>query len=281
MKKLILSLLSLTLATAVFAQGHLVISGGGGRPTPIMETFVELAGGGEARVVVVPYASGYQDDTADYQVNQIREKGAGTVRDVRGDSSVVEADSILARFAGASGVWLSGGDQRRLARWVLGTTMMDSIRAVYERGGVVGGTSAGAAVMSEIMITGDEAVSTDERPFAVIQKGNVITSRGFGFVTRAIIDQHFVRRSRHNRLVNLVLEHPDLVGVGIDERTALVVAPDRTFQVIGEGTVLIYDASGARVSARPSDGRLRAHGMTMHVLLAGDRYDLKAQELMD
>jgi len=151
----------------------------------------------------------------------------------------------------------------------------------YEAGGVIGGTSAGAAVMSEIMITGDEKRTVDDdHAFETIEADNIVTARGFGFIKAVIIDQHFVRRKRHNRLISLVAEHPGILGVGIDESTAIVVNPDDTFDVIGERSVIVYDFSEAKVKIFPTKD-VGAHNGRMHILKQDDRFDLKARTILN
>ena len=138
----------------------------------------------------------------------------------------------------------------------------------------MGGTSAGAALMSKVMITGDERFSKDTvNLFRSIRKDYVETVEGIGFLTDLIIDQHFVKRKRHNRLISVVLEHPELVGVGIDEATAIIVRPNGFFDVIGAGNVMIYDATHATEIRSDAHGNLAAQGLTLHLLAAGDSYD--------
>ena len=146
------------------------------------------------------------------------------------DNITADVDSNLLKMENVKAVFFSGGDQARLTDALLGTKLLDKIKKVYDDGGVVGGTSAGAAIMSEVMITGDELINKDKEDFfIVIQKGNIKTTEGFGFVKTAIIDQHFVIRKRLNRLISVVLEYPNLLGIGIDESTAIIVNPDSTF----------------------------------------------------
>jgi cyanophycinase len=147
---------------------------------------------------------------------------------------------------------------------------------LYGQGAVVGGTSAGAAVQSEFMITGNEKrTGGEEGTWEVILADDVEHTEGFGFVRNAVIDQHFVTRRRHNRLIAVVLQHPTLVGVGIEESTAVLVRPDGKYEVLGEGQVIVYDARRAKTFRSP-DSHLGGHGLTAHVLLPGDVYDLAA-----
>ena len=133
--------------------------------------------------------------------------------------------------------------------------------------------------MSEIMITGDEKRDVEEgHAFETLQAGNIVTTPGFGFLKTAIIDQHFVRRKRHNRLISLVIEQPKLLGIGIDESTAIIVKPDETFEVIGERNVIVYDATRAKTRISPSQS-ISGHNLTMHILSPGDRFDLRTKRV--
>ena len=126
------------------------------------------------------------------------------------------------------------------------------------------------------MITGNEKrTGGEEGTWEVILAGDVEHTEGFGFIRGAVIDQHFVTRRRHNRLIAVVLEHPSLVGVGIEESTSVLVRPDGKYEVLGEGQVIVYDARRAKTAKSP-DGHLGGHNLAMHVLLAGDVYDLAA-----
>ena len=129
----------------------------------------------------------------------------------------------------ATGVWFSGGDQSRVTEAYLGTAVERALHAVLERGGVIGGTSAGAAIMSRVMITGGQDKAT--------------VGTGFGFLPGAVVNQHALRRSRINRLLGVLADHPDLVGVAIDESTALVVRQGR-WQVMGDSYVVACRSPG-------------------------------------
>lgn len=249
------------------AQGTVVAIGGGARPAAVVARIVALGGGPDGRLVVVPYASGDPEGVGQAQRDEFAAAGFGAVAVALGHP---DADSTVALFDGATAVFFSGGDQNRLVHALRGTRALGAVRAVFARGGVVAGTSAGAAVMSRVMITGDERVNPDSAaaPFSTVEPGNVVVDEGFGFVTGAVVDQHFVVRRRQNRLLSLVLERPDLLGVGVDEETAVVVSPDGSFEVVGARGVHVFDASGATVEAR---GRgFSASGVRLHVLAPGD-----------
>ena len=255
-------------------QGHLFIVGGGDRDAPLMRRFVELAEGfGTGRIVVFTMASGVPLEVGPETVAELRSLGAAEVvfHQLTRDEAMDPASAAL--LDGAGGVWFSGGDQSRLTAALLDTPLHARLRELYRSGGALGGTSAGAAVMSEVMITGDEKRQPAEgREWSTIEADNVATARGFGFLPGVIVDQHFVTRKRHNRLISLVLGSPALVGLGIEESTAVLVRPDGRFEVLGASQVLVYDARRASTTRTPS-GRLGARDVSLHVLVAGDVYD--------
>ena len=161
-----------------------------------------------------------------------------------------------ARLDSATGIFFTGGDQVRVTRAVLGTPLYRKLHELHRRGVVIGGTSAGAAIMSTIMLTGDERLNRDStNAFVFIKPGNVVTVEGLGFLNTVIVDQHFIRRKRLNRLLSVVLENPAMLGIGIDESTAIVVEPDSTFRVIGDRSVMIFDAGGGRADPRKRFGQ--------------------------
>jgi cyanophycinase len=219
-------------------------------------------------------ASSEPKETGDNLVRELKKLGA---RDAV--SHILTREQALAENSdrlldGAGGVFFSGGDQSRQTAVLLHTPIHRRLLELYQAGCVMGGTSAGAAVMSRVMITGDEVRKPEQgHEFETIEAGNVIAAEGFGFLKTAVIDQHFIVRKRLNRLISLVAEQPDLLGVGIDESTAVVVEGGRTFEVIGEGQVLVFDGSSARVKTA-ADRRLGFSGMVLHLLLPGDRFDL-------
>lgn len=268
---------SASAASADAPKGSLLIVGGGPQPDSLVQRFVDLAGGaGKARIVIFAMAS--EDGLAggEEKAEDLRKLGAQAIN-VYITREQAGLDSIVHLLDDATGIWFGGGDQARLTRAIGGTRVEEAIHARYQAGAVVGGTSAGAAVMSTPMITGDERHPGGARPdstdpFKTIARDNIITSEGFGLIQGAIIDQHFLRRKRHNRLVSAVLEHPKLLGVGIDESTALLVQPDGVWHVLGASAVVVYDARNATVT--PSGApTLGASGITMHVLPAGSSFD--------
>ena len=260
-------------------RGHLLIVGGGPQPPALVQKFVDLAGGaGHARIVVFGMASEDGKAGAEEKADDLRKLGARALAlDVTHEQA--DQDSVAHLLDDATGVWFIGGDQVKLTRALLGTRVERAIHERYRAGAVIGGTSAGAAVMSSPMITGDERHPGGARPpgdsssaFMTIARDNIVTTQGFGLLTTAIVDQHFLRRRRHNRLISVVLEDPRHLGVGIDESTALLVDPDGRWTILGESAVVVYDARHATITP-PGAPVLGETGMVMHVLPAGSTYD--------
>ena len=257
------------------STGHLVLIGGGDKPADAMRKFVELAGGKDAPIVVIPTASS-EADAADYYEKLFREElrctDSVSLR-IRSRADASRPDYVaLARKA--RGVFFVGGDQIRITNALLGAPVGDAIAAAFAEGAAVGGTSAGTACQSEKMITG-------EGDFTQVRTRSVELWKGLGFLPPdVVVDQHFLRRQRQNRLLSVVLENPELLGIGVDEATAIWVRPDGTFQVLGESGVLVFDAMGAALSRQPrptGQDLLGVRGLTLHLLLPGDTYDLKSR----
>ena len=215
------------------AVGALVIVGGGSLPASIRQRFIELAGGDSARLVIIPTASGK------VQPGHLQELGSyaywtsfvksGQVKSVtflhtRSPHEANEA-AFIKPLMEASGVWITGGDQSLLTAAYKGTAVERELRKLIDRGGVVGGTSAGAAVMSEIMIRNGTTVAE--------------VGTGFGFLPPSVvIDQHFFERSRQARLLSVLAKHPECLGLGIDESTGIVVQ-GQSVTVVGKRTVCV------------------------------------------
>ncbi len=260
-------------------KGTLLIVGGGSIPPAVLERFVALAGGpGQARIVVFPMASQYADAGVEL-AETFTKLGASAERRVL-TREQADTEAAAATLADVTGVWFGGGDQSRLTAALLGTRVEAAIAARFRAGAAVGGTSAGAAVMSTPMLTGDEKKPGGNRPpeadsgdaWMTIARDNIVTAPGFALLPGAIVDQHFVRRRRHNRLLSLVLENPGLVGVGIDESTALEVGPDGVWRILGDSGAVIYDARRAAVTPSGAPA-LGAADVRLDVLPAGSTYD--------
>lgn len=259
------------------AAGHLLIVGGGRQPPELVQRFVDLAGGaGAARIAVIPLASGIPERTGPAKVEELVALGADAFV-LQPDRPAADDDSAARLLDGVTGVWFTGGDQARITRVLSGTRLAGAITDLYRAGAVIGGTSAGAAIMTDSMLTGEQILAGEDTigyhgdEYRRIARRAIHMVPGLGFLPGAIVDQHFVERERHNRLISVVLERPYLVGVGIAESTAIEVRPDATWAVIGAGIVMVYDAREATIT--PDGQPLGAAGVRMHLLPAGSRFD--------
>jgi cyanophycinase len=254
-----------------------LIVGGGSQPDELVRHFVDLAGGpGKARIAILPMATSEAVETGAEKKAQLDSLGADSFVMIF-DRAHADADSVVSKLASATGVWFPGGDQTPLANALRGSAALRMIHDRYEHGAVVGGTSAGAAVMSDSMITGNQyypgvPAALDSGSFERIGRRSVEIVPGLGFVHNAIVDQHFIRRQRENRLFSVVLERPQLLGVGIDEGTALQVTPDGKWMVLGRSAVIVLDARRSTITSS-TQPILGAANVRISVLPAGSTYD--------
>lgn len=237
----------------------------------VLRRFVELAGGSQARIVVLTAASGEPERAWASYENVLAELGARHCRPVHAASREQADDAALAEaVAGADGIFITGGDQKRLLACLGGSALERAIHtARAARGACLAGTSAGASAMSARMLAAGRAGLLPE-------KGAVRLEAGFGLLHGVVIDQHFSERHRLARLLSVVAQHPELLGIGIDEDTALLVTPGAGVEVLGEGAVTLLDGHAMTSNA----GRLGQHGtpellgVLLHLLPSGARYTL-------
>lgn len=268
--KQILLLLVLHLATSLaFAappKGTLVIVGGGGMPQVILDAFL-LASGGKGGVVgIIPTSTSDPKGALREWKADLDKAGLVFVPlDVRTREDASKPE-LLEQAKRCTGFWFSGGDQNRVGDKIVGTPLQQLIRERYEAGACIGGTSAGAAIMSKVMLTGDDR--NGKEALSEFGPGAYRTREGMGFLPEGVIvDQHFLRRNRQNRLFSLIMEHPDSLALGIDEATALVVKDGRAL-VVGQRSVMVFDPSGMTIQ----DGSFR--DLRIHVLRPGQAIDL-------
>jgi cyanophycinase len=242
-------------------HGSLVIVGGGMIGPEILERFIQLAGGPQAPVVVIPTAED-GDPKLDPAATFLAKAGMTrvTVLHTR-DPKVANSKEFVAPLKAARGVWFPGGRQWRLVDSYLNTRTEREIHRVLERGGVVGGSSAGATIQGSYLVRG-------------AREGNTLMmapgyERGFSLFRGVAIDQHLITRHREDDLLPVIDAHPDLLGIGIDESTAIIVQRHR-FEVAGSSKVAIYDAK-----YKPEPGAKR-----YYFLSSGDRFDLAHRQLI-
>ncbi|HZI98951.1 MAG TPA: cyanophycinase [Actinomycetales bacterium] len=261
------------------APGPLVVIGGAedkSRRASVLRRFVALAGGRSARIVVLPTASSVEPEMVEVYTDVLTRLGAANVRAVR-PTGRRDADSLATAvlLRDATGVFLTGGNQLKLAQWVAGTALGGAIHEAHRRGAVIGGTSAGASIMSTHMISlGGEGVTPRQRSSQL--------TAGLGLIDGVVVDQHFDQRSRHGRLMSVVATSPSLLGVGIDEDTAAVVTEQRWLEVVGSGSVFVVDAQHAVSDAHEArrGAPLLLSGAVVHSLPSGARFDLHRRELV-
>jgi cyanophycinase len=259
------------------ARGNLVMLGGGPRPDAIMQRVVELSRDGH--LIVVPMASSIPDTIGMEHRDQLLGYGAAEVDIMMLEESDIDSGEILQQLREAGGIWFSGGGQRRLMHFFDTPDMRAAVHEAYKNGAVIAGTSAGTAVQSASMITGDEAHAFSDY-FGQIRHENVITTPGLGLVENMVVDQHFIRRSRLNRLINILLDDEAEFAVGIDEATALWIGPEGRAEIWGESQVILISAEG--VDPKVYDDRyLGATGLELHVLPAGSQFSWRGNKVRD
>lgn len=251
------------------SKGTLVIEGGGDRIEVILKTIIDYSGGENSKVLVVPFASGVAEETGIKQSEEFRVLGCKNSDYIFCEKDSIDSPSSLAKLDGVTAIFFSGGDQVVLSDYLEGTKFLEKIREIYKDGGVVSGTSAGAAIMSRVMLTGEQrSDTTNSHIFNTIEKGDVITAKGFGFLDNVVIDQHFLKRKRQIRLISVLMDNPGLRGIGIDEETAIVVKSDNTIEVIGDNKAMLFEP----YKAVSSNGDVSSFKLT--ILNPGDIYKL-------
>ncbi|XWW46619.1 cyanophycinase [Fibrella sp. USSR17] len=255
-------------------KGTVVIVGGGAISPDIWNRFIELAGGkANARIIVIPTAGDDSTLTASGQRTQKRLQELGvanvTLLHTR-DPKQANQESFVAPIRQATAVWFEGGRHWRLADSYLNTLAHNEFNALLGRGGVIGGTSAGATIIGSFMVRGDT-------------KGNSIMvgdhTEGLAFVKNLTVDQHVLRRNRQFDLIDVIKARPELLGIGIDESTAVVVQKN-AFEVIGNSLVGIYDINQINSNAKYPSGQNSAGG-PFYFLSKGQKFDLQTRKVIN
>lgn len=243
----------------VHTTGTLLLAGGGRTPGAIVAEAAKLAAA-NARVLVIPLASAARDPGKASLEMWLRAGFAqGEILDAE------NPERAVAQIEAAGFLWMTGGEATRLVGRLLDANLADAVRRRYESGALVGGNAAGAAALAELLVAGGDE---DE-----IVQGRVQTVGGLGLWPGVIADPDFVAKKRFNRLAAAVLDHPRLVGIGIDDATGVVVT-GTTLRVVGDGSVVVLDARRAKVNASRAGEASSATGVEMQVLAAGMTFDL-------
>jgi cyanophycinase len=267
---------------AAGGPGPLMIIGGAEdklRKRTILKEFVSASGGPDARIALVPTASSLADEVVEVYDALFRRLGAAEVVPVRPDSRADAHDPALVEtLEKATGVFMTGGNQLKLSAVVCGTPLGDAIVAARDRGAVIAGTSAGASIQSSHMVAFGAGGATAKQRMTQV-------AAGLGLVRSAVIDQHFDQRNRYGRLLMIVSQSPQLLGIGVDEDTCAIVTSEggrEVLRVMGRGAVTIFDPSRMTTNAYEAkrSSPLLASGVILHMLPAGSAFDLADRVLL-
>lgn len=255
------------------SKGTLVIIGGRedreGKKTVLKEVARRV---GEGRLVIMTVASHNPEGYFDEYERAFQDLGVKDLKEfyleTRKEASSKKVQEV---FEGATGVFFSGGDQLRITSQVGDTPVMRRVVQIYRAGGVIGGTSAGAAAMSETMLV--KGTSRESHRI-----GDLHMAPGLGLIQDVIIDQHFMERGRMGRLLGAIAQNPRMLGIGIDEDTGIVVSGQDEFRVVGNGAVYVVDGeqvSYSNIADEEEDRALSLFGVQLHVLSHADTFDLR------
>ena len=253
------------------SKGKLFIIGGGSRPDFLVDRMIKEAGlkSGET-VAIFPHASEEQDSSFYYAKQQFEKRNLKAL-DCAFKKDEKLPPSKLDSLKTAKLIYIGGGDQVRFMEIINSNPEVKNLlKSAYQNGKMIAGTSAGAAVMSEVMITGNQLKYKDyENTFDNIEIKNVETKQGLGFIKTAVIDQHFVVRSRYNRLLSLIIENPTYKGIGIDEGTAILVKNGEA-EVVGRAQVIVF--KNPKQSKKLNGDKLGAQCITLDIYLNGEKF---------
>ncbi|MEO6350871.1 MAG: cyanophycinase [Candidatus Limnocylindrales bacterium] len=259
------------------AAGHVIVIGGAEdkvRERVILNRFIKLAGGRDARIAVISTASSLGPLAGEMYRRVFGELGAAEVHPIHTvtRAQANDADNVR-RVRDATGIFMTGGNQLRLSSTIGGTALAQQVVRRHREGAVIAGTSAGASAMSTHMVAFGASGSTPKQRM-------VQMAAGLGILPGVIIDQHFEARNRLGRLLAIIASNPSLLGIGVDEDTAGVVGPDGVMEVIGRRSVTILDGAESETDA----WEVKAHrpvmisGVVLHSLPSGYRFDLERRE---
>jgi cyanophycinase len=263
-----------SLANAQKPKGKLFIIGGGNRSDQLMQHVVDLAQFKKTDyIVVLPMSSEEPDSAYIYFRDQFQKLATNPIVMLNFDKTTVQNPKLNDSLQKAKLIFISGGDQTRFMKVVANTPVFNSIHKAFQNGSIIAGTSAGAAVMSEKMITGNQKLEKEySGTFDNIRFDNLETTPGLGLVTKAIIDQHFLRRSRYNRLISAMVEFPHLTGIGIDESTAIIV-DGNTISVVGESEVIVMK-NPKGIQKLKQNKLISMEKMEMSIYVAGQQFKI-------
>lgn len=264
-------------STSIQAQnpkGKLFIIGGGNRSDALMTQLISISDLEKKDfVVVLPMSSEEPDSAYIYFKEQFQKLTPHPIIMMNFDKNTANNKTLTDSLQKAKLIFISGGDQTRFMNVVHNTPIYTAIHKAYQNGSTIAGTSAGAAVMSEKMITGNQKLEKEySGTFDNIRYDNLETTEGLGLITNAIIDQHFLKRSRYNRLISAMVEFPNLTGIGIDESTAIIVY-NNEIEVAGESEVIVL--KNPKGVQKTKNNLISIKGLDMSIYNAGQKFKVK------
>lgn len=273
-------LLLLFLCTGYFLQaqtpkGKLFIIGGGDRSDVLMKQALAVADLGKKDfIVVLPMSSEEPDSSFIFFKTQMVKLTSNPIVMLNFNRETAQNKTLTDSLQKAKLIFISGGDQVRFMNVVQNTPIKTALQKAYENGSTISGTSAGAAVMSEKMITGNQKLQKEySGTFDNIRYDNLETSEGLGLLKTAVIDQHFLKRNRYNRLLSALVEFPGLTGIGIDESTAIIVRNNQ-IEVAGESEVIVVRNPKGIVKAKQNN-LISIESLQMSIYTAGQKFNIK------
>ncbi len=268
------------LVTSCFVQaqnpkGKLFIIGGGDRSDDLMKQVLSVAElGKKDYIVVLPMSSEEPDSSFIFFKTQMVKLTSNPIVMLNFNKETAQNKTLTDSVQNAKLIFISGGDQTRFMKVVHDTPIKTAILKAYENGSTISGTSAGAAVMSEKMITGNQKLQKEYTgTFSVIKYDNLETDEGLGLLKTVVIDQHFLKRNRYNRLLSALIEFPNLTGIGIDEATAIIVRNNKV-EVAGESEVIVFKNPKGIVKAK-KDNLISIEKLEMSIYTAGQKFNIK------
>jgi cyanophycinase len=254
-------------------KGSLFIIGGGSRDSALMVQLVKESGWEPGDWIAICPMSSRWDSAYISMNNEFKMYTQSNINCIRVDSNTVKNPATLDSLRKSKIIYLNGGDQSIFMMHIAGTDFKKMINEAYENGATIAGTSAGAALMSENMLTGEQKKQKEyASAIPVLWQNNIEIKEGLGFLDSVIVDQHFIVRSRHNRLMSAVLDNPKFMGIGIDESTAIIVRGDLA-TVAGESVVMVY-SNPKGITKRGADV-MSAKALELNMYLAGDKFRVK------
>lgn len=256
----LLLIFTLAFLSSAVGQQRLLVIGGGERPPEAIKQFVEWSGGPKAKLLIITWATSEPEESfASFSKDLAAYSPASVQPSPNAPLDAEKRSKFVRQLSEATGIYFTGGDQNRIMDVLKDEELLKMLRDKYAAGIPFGGSSAGAAVMSDPMMTGDADLK-------ILDGTKVGVRKGLGLIPNVIFDQHFLVRQRHNRLFGFVMVNPNMLGIGIDEDTAVLIQDNRKLQVAGATQVMIVDA------------KCHKDSLVVHFLKADEWFDLKKRK---